>query len=98
MRIRHLLAQKMELCKNRDIQPKRKQVAKNERMRLQTNLEFQQNEIKRLDKKYNVKMFSLHVRGGKADAAEQKIREFQKQKSTQGHFHQHQIRSEKVDM
>ena len=49
-----------------------------DRMRLQTNLEFQQNEIKNLNKKYNVKMFSTRVRGGKAFAAEQKIREFKK--------------------
>ena len=49
-----------------------------ERMRLQTDLEFQQNEIKNLNKKYNVEMFSTRVRGGKAFAAEQKIREFKK--------------------
>ena len=47
-------------------------------MRLQTDLGFQQNEIKRLNKKYNVEMFSLRVRGGKAYAAEQKIRELKK--------------------
>ena len=47
-------------------------------MRLQTDLEFQQNEIKNLNKKYNVEMFSTRVRGGKAFAAEQKIREFKK--------------------
>ena len=34
-----------------DIQSKRQQVAKNERMRLQVDLEFQQNEIKRLNEK-----------------------------------------------
>ena len=62
----------------RDIQPKRQQVAKNERMRLQTDLEFQQNEIKRLNKKYNVEMFNSRVSEGKAYAAEQKIREFKK--------------------
>ena len=48
-----------------------------ERMRVQTE-EFQQNEIKNLNKKYNVEMFSTRVRGGKALAAEQKIREFKK--------------------
>ena len=37
-----------------------------ERMRLQTDLEFQQNEIKNLNKKYNVEMFSTRVRDGKA--------------------------------
>ena len=47
-------------------------------MRLQTDLEFQQNKIKNLNKKYNVEMFSTRVRGGKAFAAEQKIREFKK--------------------
>ena len=49
-----------------------------EKMRLQTDLEFQQNEIKKLNKKYNVEMFSARIRGGKAFAAEQKIREFKK--------------------
>ena len=47
-------------------------------MRLQTDLKFQQNEIKRLNEKYNVEMFSSRVHGGKAYAAEQKIREFKK--------------------
>ena len=59
-------------------QSKRQQVAKRESMRLQTDLEFQQNEIKRLNEKYNVEMFSSRVHGGKAYAAEQKIREFKK--------------------
>ena len=74
---RHLVAQKMELF-YWDIYPKREQVAKNERMRLETDLKFQQNEIKRLNEKYNVEMFSSRVRGGKAYTAEQKIREFKK--------------------
>ena len=47
-------------------------------MRLQVDLEFQQNKIKELNKKYNVDMFSTKIRGGKAYAAEQKIREFKK--------------------
>ena len=47
-------------------------------MRLQTDLEFLQNEIKKLNKKYNVDMFSTKLRGGKAFAAKQKIREFKK--------------------
>ena len=51
---------------------------KNERMRLHVDLEFQQNQIKRLNEKYNVEMFSSRMRGGKAYAAEQKIREFKK--------------------
>ena len=48
------------------------------KMRLQTDLEFQQNEIKKLNKKFNVELFSTRVRGGKAFAAEQKIRELKK--------------------
>ena len=51
---------------------------KNEKMRLQTDQEFQQNEIKKLNLKYNVEMFSTRIRGGKAFAAEQKIRELKK--------------------
>ena len=51
---------------------------KEEKMRLQVDLEFQQNKIKELNKKYNVDMFSTKNRGGKAYAAEQKIREFKK--------------------
>ena len=47
-------------------------------MRLQTNLEFLQREIMKLNKKYNVLMFSTKVRGGKAFAAKQKITEFKK--------------------
>ena len=45
---------------------------------LQTDLEFRQNEIKRLNEKYNVALFHSRLRGGKAFAAEQKIREFKK--------------------
>ena len=47
-------------------------------MRLQTDLEFKQNEIKKLNEQYNIEMFHSKVRGGKAFAAEQKIREFKK--------------------
>ena len=49
-----------------------------ETIRLQTDLEFQQNEIKKINKKYNVEMFSTKIRGGKAFIAEQKIRELKK--------------------
>ena len=42
-------------------------------MRLQTDLEFQQNEIKKLNKKFNVEMFSSCVRSGKAYAANKKL-------------------------
>ena len=48
------------------------------RMRLQTNLEFKQNQIKKLNDEFDVEMFYTKVRGGKAFAAEQKIREFKK--------------------
>ena len=41
-------------------------------MRLQTDQEFKQRNIE-LNKKFNVKMYSSHLRGGKAFAAEQKI-------------------------
>ena len=59
----------------KDISTKRKT---NEKMRLQTDQEFQQNEIKKINLKYNVEMFSSRLRGGKAFAAEQKIRELKK--------------------
>ena len=39
-------------------------------MRLQTDLGFQLNEIKKLNEKYNNEMFSSRVRGGKAYTAE----------------------------
>ena len=42
-------------------------------IREKKDLEFQQNEIKNLNKKYNVEMFSTRVRGGKAFVAKQKI-------------------------
>ena len=72
MKKRNLLKKKMQTFYE-EVENKRK-----ERMRLQTDLEFQQNEIKSLNKKYNVEMFSTRVRGGKAFAAEQTIREFKK--------------------
>ena len=73
MKKRHLLARKLELFYN-EVENKRK----NKSAKLQTDLEFNQNEIKLLNKKYNVEMFHTRVRGGKAFAAEQKIREFKK--------------------
>ena len=42
-------------------------------MRLQTHQEFKQRNIEQLNKKFNVEMYSTHLRGGKAFAAEQKI-------------------------
>ena len=43
--------------------------------RIQADREFEQNELKKLNKKYNVKMLSSRVRRGKEFAAEQKIKE-----------------------
>ena len=77
MKSKNLLSKKLELF-YRDIQPKREQIAKNKKMRLQTDLEFRQNEIKKFNKKCNIEMFSSRVRGRKAYAAEQKIRELNK--------------------
>ena len=74
MRKRSNLVNKLETF-YKEIESKR---SKNEKMRLQTDQEFQQNEIKKLSLKYNVEMFSTRIRGGKAFAAEQKIRELKK--------------------
>ena len=74
MKKRSNLARKLELF-YQEIEWKREETS--EKMRLQTDLEFQQNEIKKLNKKHNV-MFITKVRGGKAFAVEQKIREFKK--------------------
>ena len=74
MRKRSNLVNKLETF-YKEIESKR---SKNEKMRLQTDQEFQQNEIKKLNLKYNVEMFSTPIRGGKAFAAEQKIRELKK--------------------
>ena len=72
MKNRSLLAKKLKLFYE-DINRKR-----TGRMRLQTDLEFKQNQIKKLNDEFNVDMFHTRVRGGKAFAAEQKIREFKK--------------------
>ena len=45
-------------------------------MRLQTDQEFKQQNIYDLTETFNVDMFTTSLRGGKAFAAEQKIREF----------------------
>ena len=47
-------------------------------MRLQTDLEFNQNQMKKLNDEFNVEMFPTKVRGEKVFAVEQKIREFKK--------------------
>ena len=51
---------------------------KGQKTRLQTDQEFKQRKIYDLNKKYNVDMFSTAARGGKAFAAEQKLRELKK--------------------
>ena len=72
MKNRSLLAKKLKLFYE-DINRKR-----TGRMRLQTDLEFKQNQIKKVNDEFNVDMFHTRVRGGKAFAAEQKISEFKK--------------------
>ena len=72
MKNRSLLAKKLILF-YKDIKSKR--IGK---MRLQTDLEFNQNQIKKLKNDFHVEMFHTKVQGGKAFAAEQKIREFKK--------------------
>ena len=72
MKNRSLLAKKLKLFYD-DIQSKRSGLLK-----LQTDLEFKQNEIKKLNEEYDVEMFHTRVRGGKAFAAEQKIGQFKK--------------------
>ena len=51
------------------------QKIKNKPMRLQVDNEFQQLKIQDLYNENNVEMFTTSIRGGKAFAAEQKIRE-----------------------
>ena len=72
MKTRKLLAKKLKMFYD-EIKTKR-----DGRMTLQTDLEFKQNEIKKLNNEFNVKNFHSKIRGGKAFAAEQKIREFKK--------------------
>ena len=72
MKTRKLLAKKLKLFYY-EIEPKR-----NGKMSLQTDLEFKQNAIKKLNQEFNVEMFHSKVRGGKAFAAEQKVRELKK--------------------
>ena len=72
MKNRSLLAKKLKLF-YKDIKQKR-----TGRMRSQTDLEFKQNKIKKLNDEFDIEMFHPKVHGGKAFAAEQKIREFKK--------------------
>ena len=60
MKTRNLLARKMTLFYN-DIKNKR-----SGKMRLQTDQEFQQNNIKKLNKGYDLEMYSTKLRGGKS--------------------------------
>ena len=70
MKNRSLLAKKLNLF-YKGIKSKR-----TGKMCLQTDLEFNQNQINKLNNDFNVEMFHTEVRGGKTFAAEQKIREF----------------------
>ena len=73
MKQRDLLTKKLELF-YKDIQSKKKK----NKMRLQVDQEFQKNNIKELNKIYNIEMFSTKIQWGKAFAAEQKIRELKR--------------------
>ena len=70
MKSRKQIRQKLEEF-YRDVRSKRK----GKKMKLQVNQEFQQVKIKDLNDLNNIEMFSTSLRGGKAFAAEQKIRE-----------------------
>ena len=54
----------------KEIEQNREKGENEEKMRIPTDLEFQQNEIYRLNKKYNIEMFSWNIRDGKAFATE----------------------------
>ena len=81
MKSRNLLAKKLKLFYE-DVEGKRNAVAgandSEQTMRLQTDLEFKQDQILKLNKEFNVEMFHPRLRGGKAFAAEQKIGQFKK--------------------
>ena len=70
IKFRKQILQKLKLFYD-DVRNKRK----GKRMRLQVNNEFQQVKIKDLNSSNHVEMFTSAVRGEKAFAAEQKIRE-----------------------
>ena len=70
MRSRKQILQEMKLFYD-EVKEKRK----GKRMRLQIDTEFQQVKIKSLNDENNIEMFTSSLRGGKAFAAEQKIRE-----------------------
>ena len=68
-----MLTKKLELF-DKDIQSKRKK----NKIGLHVDQEFQKNNIKELNKRYNVEMFSTKIRAGEAYATEQKLRELKK--------------------
>ena len=68
MKNRSLLLKKFRLF-YQDIDKKRTGI-----IRLQTDLEFKQNQILKLNDEFNLEMFHTRLRGGKAFAAEQKLR------------------------
>ena len=72
MKKRNFLAKKMELFY--------KDIEKNTlgKIRLQIDQEFKHRNIEELNKKFKVKMYSTHLSGRKAFAAEQKVRELKK--------------------
>ena len=72
MKNRSLLARKMTLFYI-DIKSTR-----SGKMGLQTDQEFQQTNIKKLNKEYDVDMYSTKLRGGKTFAAEQKFRKLKR--------------------
>ena len=47
-------------------------------MHVQTDRNLKRNAIKKINKKYNIQMFSTRARGGKAFASEQNVRELKK--------------------
>ena len=73
MRSRKQIKQKLEKFYE-EVKDKRK----GKRMKLQVDQEFQQLRTKDLNREHNVEMSSTSLRGGKAFAAEQKIRELKK--------------------
>ena len=58
MKNKNLLSKNLDFF-YRDMEPKREQIAKNEKMRPQIDLEFQQNEIKKLSKKTTSKCLAV---------------------------------------
>ena len=60
MKNRTFLSKKLEIF-YKDIEPKREKVSDEEKMRIQTDFQFQQNEI-RLNEKCNTEMFSRNIR------------------------------------